>query len=53
MTYGGEDAEINNTELNFFCDADWGNGSDRKSINGYITIIAGALSLGAQRSNKP
>ena len=41
LTYGGEDAEINNTELNFFCDADWGNGSDQKSINGYITIIAG------------
>ena len=41
LTYAGEDAEINNTELNFFCDADWGNGSDQKSINGYITIIAG------------
>jgi Reverse transcriptase (RNA-dependent DNA polymerase) len=41
LTYGGNDAEINNTDLNFFCDADWGNGSDRKSISGYITIIAG------------
>ena len=26
LTYGGNDAKINNTELNFFCDADWGNG---------------------------
>ena len=41
LTYGGNDAEINNTELNFFCDADWGNGPDRKSISGYVTIIAG------------
>ena len=40
MTYGGNDAEIKNTELNFFCDADWGNGLDRKSISGYVTIIA-------------
>ena len=37
LTYGGKDAEINNTDLNFFCDADWGNGSDRKSI----TLLAG------------
>ena len=28
LTYGGKEAEINNTELNFFCDANWGNGSD-------------------------
>ena len=28
LTYGGEDAKINNMELNFFCDADWGNGSN-------------------------
>jgi transposase InsO family protein len=41
LTYGGKDAEINNIDLNFFCDADWGNGSDRKSINGYVVIIAG------------
>ena len=41
LTYRGNDAEINNTDLNFFCDADWGNGSDWKSISGYITIIAG------------
>ena len=41
LIYGGEDAEINNADLNFFCDADWGNGSDRKSISGYVTTIAG------------
>ena len=23
LTYGGSDDEIKNTELNFFCDADW------------------------------
>ena len=26
--------------LIFFCDADWGNGLDQKSISGYVTIIA-------------
>ena len=41
LTYGGNDAEIKNTELNFFCDADWGNGPDQKSISGYVVIIAG------------
>ena len=41
FTYGGKEAEVNNTKLNFFCDADWGNGSDQKSISGYVTIIAG------------
>ena len=33
LTYRGNDAEIKNTELNFFCDANLG--------NGYVTIIAG------------
>ena len=41
LTYGGEEADIKNTDINFFSDADWGNGSDRKSISGYVTIIAG------------
>ena len=41
LTYGGKEAKINNTKLNFFCDADWGNGSDQKSISGYVTTIAG------------
>ena len=36
LTYRGNDAEIKNTELNFFCDADWGNGPDQKSISGYV-----------------
>ena len=36
LTYGGNDAKIKNTELNFFCDADWGNGPDQKSISGYV-----------------
>ena len=43
LTYRGKEAKINNTELNFFCDANWGNGSDWKSINGYVTIIAGGV----------
>ena len=42
LTYGGDDDTIRNTDLNFFCDADWANDtSDRKSISGYVTIVAG------------
>ena len=41
LTYEGEDTKIRNTDLNFFLDADWANNSDRKSISGYVTIIAG------------
>ena len=40
LTYGGKEA-INNTNINFFSDADWGNNSDQKLISGYVTIIAG------------
>ena len=40
LTHGGNDAKIKNTELNFLCDADWGDGPDWKSISGYVTIIA-------------
>ena len=43
FTYRGKEAEINNTKLNFFCDANWGNGSNQKSISGYVTIIAGGV----------
>ena len=50
LTYRGNDAEIKNTELNFFCDADWGNGLDQKSISGYVTIIArGAIAWSSKK----
>jgi hypothetical protein len=42
LTFGGDDDDIRNTDLNFFCDTDWANNiSDQKSISGYVTIIAG------------
>ena len=52
LTYRGSDDEIKNTELNFFCDADWANNSDQKSINGYVTIIAGGAVAWSSKKQK-
>ena len=41
LAYGG-DENILNTDLSIFCDADWASDtSDRKSISGYVILIAG------------
>jgi len=40
ITYGGA-GELNNEELNIYCDADWASDSDRKSISGYVLTLAG------------
>ena len=50
LTYGGEDTEIQNMDLNFFYDADWGNGSNWKSVSCYVTIIArGAIAWSSKK----
>ena len=41
LTYGGSDEELNNEELNIYCDADWASDVGRKSISGYIITLAG------------
>jgi hypothetical protein len=41
ITYGGSDEELNNEELNIYCDADWASDMDRKSISGYVIMLAG------------
>jgi hypothetical protein len=42
LTYGGDNEDIKNTDLNFSCDADWANdATDRKSISGYVIVVAG------------
>jgi len=40
ITYGGSN-ELNNQELNIYCDADWASDADRKSISGYVLTLAG------------
>jgi hypothetical protein len=40
ITYEGSN-ELNNEELNIYCDADWASDSDRKSISGYVITLAG------------
>ena len=41
LTYGGDDPEINNEDLNIYCDADWASSHDRKSTSGFVIILAG------------
>ena len=40
LTYGGSDEDLK-LELNMYCDADWASSSDRKSISGYVFLLAG------------
>ena len=43
LTYRGSE-DLNNEELNIYCDADWASDVDRKSISGYmITLVGGAV----------
>jgi hypothetical protein len=39
--YACSTEEFLNEDLNIFCDADWAEGSDKKSTSGYIITIAG------------
>ena len=49
LTYGGS-PELLHNDINIYCDADWASDSDRKSISGYVIIIAGGAVAGAQRN---
>ena len=40
LTYGGS-LELLHDDINIYCDANWASDSDRKSISGYVIIIAG------------
>ena len=40
LTYGGSE-DLNNEELNIYCDANWASDMDRKSISGYVITLAG------------
>ena len=49
LTYGGSDEDWK-PELNMYCDADWASSSDRKSISGYVFLLAsGAVSWSSKK----
>jgi Reverse transcriptase (RNA-dependent DNA polymerase) len=40
LTYGRPDY-TDNSKITMYCDTDWASGSDRKSISGYVFLLAG------------
>jgi transposase InsO family protein len=40
LTFGGPDNDWSST-IDTFCDADWASNADRKSISGYVCVLAG------------
>jgi hypothetical protein len=40
LTYGRPDY-TDNSKITMYCNTDWASGSDRKSISGYISLLAG------------
>ena len=52
LTYGGSNEELNNDELNIYCDADWASDAGRKSISGYIiTLSGGAVAWSSKKQS--
>ena len=41
LTYGSGSDDLLAEDLNIYCNADWANDADRKSISGYVVVIAG------------
>ena len=41
LTYGGGEEELNDKELNIYCDADWASDADRKSVSSYVIMLVG------------
>ena len=51
LTYGGS-LELLHDDINIYCDANWASDSDRKSISGYVIIIAGgAIAWSSKKQN--
>ena len=51
LTYRGS-PELLHNDINIYCDADWASDSDRKSISGYVIIIAGgAVAWSSKKQN--
>ena len=52
LTYGRSDQEWK-PELNMYCDADWASSYDRKSISGYIFLLAGGDVIPSHLNEQP
>ena len=51
LTYGGNN-QTWNSDLEFYCDADWGSENDRKLISGYVVLCAGgAVAWSSKKQN--
>ena len=51
LTYRGS-PELLHNDINIYCDANWASDSDRKSISGYVTVIAGgAIAWSSKKQN--
>ena len=52
LNYGGEDEDLNNEDLNIYCDADWASNADRKSVSSYvITLAGGAMAWSSKKQS--
>ena len=52
LTYRGSDEDLNDEELNIYCNTDWASDADRKTISSYvITLAGGAMAWNSKKQS--